>query len=183
MLSYYHFDVVWGRKNCLFQISLFICKTILLWLVPVPISHILNGIIKNLKLYVRGSLYMFILVLLYCIHATHSTQHITTPLDTHTHNAHTYSTKIFYESMYIHVYGCQWSPWLVPFDFFNLSKIHIYGCFAAVFRSKFDQNLNFLLSRCGYSFGRVSKGFGASNEITIDLLKHFDIFHFLAILI
>ena len=41
------------------------------------------------------------------------------------------------ESMYTHVYGVQWSPWRVPFDFFlNFSKIPIFGCLAAIFMPK-----------------------------------------------
>ena len=60
------------------------------------------------------------------------------------------------ESMYTHVYGVQWSPWRVPFDFFlNFSKISIFGCLAAILRSKFYQNLKFSQSRWGNFFGRV----------------------------
>ena len=44
---------------------------------------------------------------------------------------------IFYESMYSHVYGSEWSSWRVAFDsFLNFSKIPIFGRLAAIFVSK-----------------------------------------------
>ena len=106
----------------------------------------------------------------------HSTQH-STATHMYTHSAYTHGTRIFYESIYIHVYGCQWSPWRVPFDFFlTYQKFILLGVRRPFFRSKFAPNLKFSQSRRGYLFGRVLEGFEASNEITRDLFKRALIF-------
>ena len=60
----------------------------------------------------------------------------------------------FFESMYSHVYGVNWSLWGVSLDpFLTFSKISIFGRLAAILGSKLTPKWTFSLNRSAFFSG------------------------------
>ena len=73
----------------------------------------------------------------------------------------------FHESKYIHVYGGQWSPWRVPFDFFYFSKIPILCVWWTLLGQNLPQIRNF------HSVGRDIRLVGSRIDLMLQMKSPF----------